>query len=61
MGLPIFGTSNYTDPRWTPDPNTRGTWGLNTDLRGYAGIVRVQRSSPQRLSPQVRMVDAMVD
>jgi len=28
MGLPIFGTSNYTSPRWVPDPNTRGTWGL---------------------------------
>lgn len=28
MGLAIFGTSNYSDPHWTPDPNTRGTWSL---------------------------------
>lgn len=28
MGLDIFGTSNYTDPRWTPNPDTRGTSGL---------------------------------
>ncbi|KAJ5774279.1 hypothetical protein N7457_009175 [Penicillium paradoxum] len=28
MGLPIFGTSNYTTPQWTHDPPTRGTSGL---------------------------------
>lgn len=28
MGLPIFGTSNYTSPRWEPEISTRGTWGL---------------------------------
>ncbi|KAK0712523.1 hypothetical protein B0T26DRAFT_649520, partial [Lasiosphaeria miniovina] len=27
-GLPIFGTSNYTTPRWVPEPNSRGTWSL---------------------------------
>ena len=28
MGLPIFGTSNYSNPNWVPEPNGRGTWGL---------------------------------
>jgi hypothetical protein len=28
MGLAIFGTSNYTDPYWAPNPTTRGTTGL---------------------------------
>ncbi|KAK3377234.1 hypothetical protein B0T24DRAFT_592848 [Lasiosphaeria ovina] len=28
QGLPIFGTSNYTTPRWVPEPNSRGTWSL---------------------------------
>jgi hypothetical protein len=28
MGLPIFGTSNYSNPRWISEPNSRGTWGL---------------------------------
>lgn len=28
MGLPIFGTSNFSEPRWPPEPNDRGTWGL---------------------------------
>lgn len=28
MGLPLFGTSNYSDPQWMPEPNSRGTWGL---------------------------------
>ena len=28
MGLPIFGTSNYSSPNWVPEPNGRGTWGL---------------------------------
>jgi hypothetical protein len=28
MGLPIFGTSNYTNAQWVPEPNNRGTWGL---------------------------------
>lgn len=28
MGLPIFGTSNYTNAQWVPEPNNQGTWGL---------------------------------
>ncbi|RDL35312.1 uncharacterized protein BP5553_07243 [Venustampulla echinocandica] len=28
MGLPIFGTSNYTSAQWVPEPNRRGTWDL---------------------------------
>ena len=28
MGLDIFGTSNYSNPQWIPEPNGRGTWGL---------------------------------
>lgn len=28
MGLDIFGESNYTNARWIPDPDTRGTSGL---------------------------------